>query len=159
MKKFFDSKIEKAKMKIKAVANVANNDSDTPVLTKLKLDKKLVKKVMKENNYNFYETTLNDIRKKEINEKGEHFSPLASFINSTNDVKFVFIDFSNEDKIKKQHVESITNAIIYSEIDSQPILNNTVFVVDDNLINILEEYSKKKDCPKIELVLETLITL
>jgi len=156
----FDINTEKAKMKIKAVANMVNNNSLTPVLAKLRLDKNLVKRVIKENGYGFYETKLKDINKKEINESGKESFPIIDFINSSNKTKFIFIDFNpEEEKIKKEQVELIADAVIYSEINGQPILSNTLFVLNDDLIKTLEEYSEKKNSTKIKLVLETLITV
>ena len=103
MNKNFDIKTEKARMKIKAVANMVNNNCLTPILAKLKLDKNLVKKIIKEDEYVFYEAKLKDMNKKEINEYGKDFYPIVGFINSANNAKFIFIDFNpDEEKIKKE---------------------------------------------------------
>lgn len=128
---------------IKALMNTADKYANITMAKMKKTSEEDLKKELKKMKIPFYETDINQINKKEIDENGEKYNPIVEFLNKNNTQKVFIIKINNI--LKKRDLEILANLKVFCEIDGEGILPNTLTILDLKIDDLLKESIDKMD--------------
>lgn len=130
----------KSKLKLNSILKTADKFADITFSKLVSMTKEELKKYLKTINVPYYEVNIKDIGKEEIDENGNLFNPIASFLNKNTEIPKILL--INIDKpLKKRDFVTLRNIKIFREIGKEEIPHNVLVVLNDRK-DFFEKYKK-----------------